>query len=83
MSQPDSDEKQKAFFERARKGVLTWVSDQGGSASLGEMHEYSERKFLIAHQGFSQMMESLVNEGLVTFDHGTGTATLTDAGRKF
>lgn len=83
MSQPISDEKQKNFFERARKGVLTWLSDHGGSASLAEMHEYSERKFLIAHQGFSRMMESFVDEGLVTHDQGTGTATLTDAGKEF
>ena len=83
MSQPVSDEKQKAYFERARKGVLKWVSDQGGSASLAEMHHYSEQKFLIAHQGFSRMMGSFVDEGLVTYDHGTSTATLTDAGRAF
>lgn len=82
MSEPVPEEKQKAYFERARKGMLKWVSDQGGSASLGAMHEYSQQKFLIAHQGFSKMMESLVDEGLVAYDHGTGTATLTDAGKK-
>jgi len=83
MGEPVSEERQRAYFERARKGVLQWVSAQGGSASLGDMHGYSEGKFLIAHQGFSRMMESFVDEGLIVFDRGTGTATLTDAGQAF
>jgi DNA-binding IclR family transcriptional regulator len=83
VSQPAPEEKQKAYFERARKGMLAWLSERGGSATLAEMHSHSEQKFLIAHQGFSRMMESLVDEGLVAYDHGTGTATLTDAGKTF
>jgi hypothetical protein len=47
------------------------------------MHEHSSERFLIAHQGFSAMMESFVGEGLVDYDQATRTATLTDAGRRF
>ena len=84
MAEPVSDERQKAYFEKARKGVLTWLSKQdGAAATLGDMHEHSSGKFLIAHQGFSTMMESFVAEGLVDYDEATRTATLTDAGRRF
>jgi hypothetical protein len=81
---PVSEERQKAYFEKARKGVLTWLAKrEGATATLGDMHEHSSERFLIAHQGFSKMMESFVDEGLVAYDKETGTATLTDAGRRF
>jgi len=84
MAEPVSDERQKAYFEKARKGVLTWLSKQeGAAASLFDMHEHSSGRFLIAHQGFSSMMESFVAEGLVDYDEATRAATLTDAGRRF
>lgn len=84
MAEPVSEEKQKAYFDKARKGMLGWLAKRdGGSASLGEMHEHSSSRYLIAHQGFSKMMESFVDEQLVDYDHGTSTATITDAGRRF
>jgi len=84
MTEPVSEERQKAFFEKARKGVLTWLSKRdGAAATLGEMHDYSSERYLVAHQGFSKMMESFVGEGLVDYDQGTVTATLTAAGREF
>jgi hypothetical protein len=64
--------------------VLAWLAKrEGAAATLGDMHEHSSGKFLIAHQGFSKMMESFVAEGLVAYDEATRTATLTDAGRRF
>lgn len=84
MADPVSEERQKAYFERARKGVLAWLAEREGAATtLAEMHEYSSTKFLVAHQGFSKMMESFVDEGLVDYDEETGTATLTETGRAF
>jgi hypothetical protein len=84
MPEPVSEERQKAFFEKARKGVLTWLAKRdGASATLGEMHDHSSERYLIAHQGFSKMMESFVAESLVDYDERTMTATLTDAGRAF
>ena len=84
MTEPVSEERQKAFFEKARKGVLTWLSKRdGGAATLGEMHDHSSERYLVAHQGFSKMMESFVDEGLVDYDQGAMTATLTAAGREF
>ena len=84
MAEPVSEERQKAYLERARKGVLTWLAKrQGAAATLAEMHDHSAERFLIAHQGFSKMMESFVAEALVDYDRNTMTATLTDAGRRF
>ena len=84
MTEPVSEERQKAYFEKARKGLLAWLANrEGAAATLGDMHEHSSEKFLIAHQGFSKMMEGFVAEGLVDYDEATRTATLTDAGRRF
>jgi len=83
MAEPVSEERQKAYFERARRGVLTWLSKQeGAAATLAEMHDHSASRFLIAHQGFSKMMETFVDEGLVDYDAGTRVATLTATGRQ-
>ena len=84
MPEPVSEERQKAFFEKARKGVLAWLAKRdGASATLSEMHDHSSERYLIAHQGFSKMMESFVEEKLIDYDEATRTATLTEAGRRF
>lgn len=84
MTEPVSDERQKAYFDKARKGVLAWLAKrEGAAATLGDMHEHSSERFLIAHQGFSKMMESFVAERLIDYDADTSMATLTDAGRQF
>ena len=79
----DLAQRQKAIFEKARKGVLKFLSDQGGKINMGELHDFSMNRFLIQHQGFSRMMETFVDEGLVEYDPLTQDTTLTDAGRKF
>jgi hypothetical protein len=84
MPEPVSEERQKAYFEKARKGVLAWLAKRdGAAATLHDLHEHSSERFLIAHQGFSRMMESFVAEGLIDYDEDTRTATLTEAGRRF
>jgi hypothetical protein len=84
MTEPVSEERQKAYFEKARKGVLAWLAKRdGATATLAELHQHSSERFLIAHQGFSRMMETFVAEKLIDYDRGTMTATLTDAGRQF
>ncbi len=83
MPEPVSDEKQKAYLDKARKGMLAWLAKrEGAAATLGDMHTHSSERYLIAHQGFSKMMESLVAEKLVDYDEATSTATLTEAGRR-
>lgn len=86
MEQPISDdiqEKQRQLIERARKGVLKHIKEKGGKLSLSEMHDFSLNRYLIQHQAFSRLMETLVDEGLIDFDQGSYTATLTELGEKF
>ena len=75
--------KQKAFWERARKGVLKHLQEKDGKLSLAELHDYSMNKFFVQHQGFSRMMEFFVHEQLVDYDYAKSVATLTEKGRKF
>jgi hypothetical protein len=77
------DDKVKEFYERARKGVLKHLDEKGGLLSMSELHDYSLNKFLIQHQRFSIMMESYVNEGLVTFDEANSEVLITDKGKEF
>ncbi len=80
---PEALEKQKQFFERARRGVLAHLDEQGGRLNMSALHEYSLKKYLIQHQRFSVMMESFVAENLVAFDWASQDVTITDAGRQF
>lgn len=78
-----AEDRQKEFLDRARKGVLKFLNEKGGKLPLSEMHDFSLNKYLIQHQAFSRMMESMVEEGLVEFDFQAHEATITDAGRQF
>jgi len=68
-------------FEKTRRAVLRFIEEQGGEAGLAEMHDYSERRYFVGHKRFSDLMEGLVAESLITYDHGSGRAALTEAGR--
>jgi hypothetical protein len=70
-------------FEKTRKAVLQYVIDQGGVASMGDMHDYSERRYFIAHRKFSDLMEGIVGEGLVDYDEAGGEASITEAGQAY
>jgi hypothetical protein len=70
-------------FEKTRKAVLKFVIDQGGLASMGDMHDYSERRYFIAHRKFSDLMEGIVGEGLVDYDEAAGEASITESGRAY
>lgn len=70
-------------FEKTRKAVLKFVVDQGGVASMGDMHDYSERRYFIAHRRFSDLMEGIVAEGLIDYDDAQGEANITAAGQAY
>jgi predicted transcriptional regulator len=63
----------------ARKGLLKYLHKQGGSSHITDLHTFSTMRFGAGHQAFSQLMEGLVGEELVSYD-GT-TFHLTDKGR--
>ncbi len=75
--------KQQEFLERAKKGVLSFLNEKGGTLQLSQLHEFSLNKYLIQHQRFSQLMESCVDGGLVIYDFATQDVTLSEAGKKF
>ena len=70
-------------FERTRVAMLKFVIEQGGEASMADMHALSERRYFIGHKRFSDLMEGIVGEGLIDFDHATGVAQITDAGAAY
>jgi len=80
MDEQEKEAKFTELFERARKGVLKYLDEKGGSLPMGEMHDYSLNKYFIQHQRFSQMMETFVNENLIEYDSLTQTATITEKG---
>lgn len=80
-SDPKNDAKVQQHFQRTRQAVLAFIASEGGSTRVAAAHDYAESKWFVAHQRFSQLMEGLVNEGLVSFDRGTMTITLTESGR--
>ncbi len=83
VADEEKEAKLKAFFERARKGVLTFLDEQGGSLPMGDLHEHSLSKYFIQHQGFSRMMETFVDEELVEYDHMTQVTGITAKGKEF
>ena len=63
----------------ARRGLLAFLAKQGGALPMRELHTHSLLFYQAGHQAFSELMEGLVGDGLVTF--ADGTFTLTEAGR--
>lgn len=76
-------EKAARHLERTRKAVLRFVLEAGGTAQLADMHDYSERRYFIGHKRFSDLMESLVEEALIDYDHAASQATITAQGRAY
>ena len=67
--------------EAARQGLLKFISKKGGAIPMRELHTHSLVFYQAGHQAFSQLMEGLVGEGLVTYDTATAVFSLTDKGR--
>lgn len=66
---------------RARKGVLLHIEKQGGFLPMSDAHDYSERRFFIAHRGFSDMMGWWLESDYIRYEEGV--VHLTDSGRAF
>jgi hypothetical protein len=78
---PVDEEKIKKHREKTKKALLKRLSDQGGSCSLADLHDYSERRYFVAHRAFSNLMEEFVDQQWVQWDSQAGIVTLTDEGR--
>jgi len=67
--------------QAARQGLLRFIAKKGGTIPMRELHTHSLVFFQAGHQAFSQLMEGLVGDGLVTHDSGTAAFALTEKGR--
>ena len=51
-----------------RTKILVHLHENGGSMAIGPLHDWSGLKLLAAHQAFSELMEGLTTDGLVSWD---------------
>jgi len=79
----EDDAKIQRHRAKAQRGVLKHLDKQGGTMPMKDLHDFSERRYFIAHAGFSKMMEFFVEDRYVDFDHDSYTVVLTDDGRHF
>ena len=55
-------------LDETRNGILQCLENKGSSASMKVLHGYSKLIHQVAHKEFSEVMEGLVNDKLVTFN---------------
>jgi len=70
-----------ADAQSARQGLMKFIAKKGGTIPMRELHTHSLVFYQAGHQAFSELMEGLVGDGLVTYDQAAATFSLTDAGR--
>ena len=68
-------------IQAARQGLLKFIAKQGDSIPMRDLHTHSLVFYQAGHQAFSQIMEGLVADELVTVDDDAGMFQLTDKGR--
>lgn len=78
----DEDKIQRHLL-RTKKGLLKFLQKEGGSADLAALHTHSETRFLIGHQKFSELMESMVDTKLIQYNWDIQEATITQKGILF
>lgn len=67
--------------QTARQGLLKFIAKKGGAIPMRELHTHSLVFYQAGHQAFSELMEGLVADGLVTYDQAAAVFSLTDKGR--
>lgn len=67
--------------QAARQGLMKFIAKKGGTIPMRELHTHSLVFYQAGHQAFSELMEGLVDEGLVTYDKSAAVFALTDKGR--
>jgi predicted transcriptional regulator len=67
--------------ETARRGLMAFIAKKGGAVPIRELHTHSLLFYQAGHQAFSELMEGLVDDGLVAYDGAAAVFSLTDKGR--
>ena len=75
-------EKVAKHLARTRIGILRFVEKNGGTSGLAEMHDHSERRYFVGHKKFSDLMEAMVEEGVLLYSWETQEATITELGKQ-
>ena len=70
-------------IQAARQGLLKFIAKKGDSIPMRDLHTHSLVFYQAGHQAFSQLMEGLVADELVTVDDAGGMFQLTEKGRAF
>ena len=65
----------------ARQGLMKFIAKKGGTIAMRELHTHSLVFYQAGHQAFSNLMEDLVNDGLVAYDQTNVVFSLTEKGR--
>ena len=63
------------------QGLMKFIAKKGGTIPIRELHTHSLVFYQAGHQAFSQLMEGLVADGLVTYDDAASVFSLTEKGR--
>ena len=67
--------------QAAQVGLMKFIAKKGGAIPMRDLHTHSLVFYQAGHQEFSQLMEAVVGDGLVTYDDATSVFSLTDKGR--
>lgn len=62
-------------IKETRNGILKTLENKGGNAPMEILHGYSKLIHQVAHKEFSDVMEELVNDELVSFNNNVFTLT--------
>ena len=76
----EKDDKLSRHRRKARLGLLRFVLQNERCVDLASLHTYSEMHYLIGHKSFSDLMEEMVEDGVLRFDWEENTAHLTEKG---
>ena len=58
-------------LDEIRNGIIKCLGNKGSSAPMKVLHGYSKLIHQVAHREFSEVMEGLVNDKLVTSNDDT------------
>ena len=75
--------RQERHRHKTQRGVLKKLDELGGTAEMADMHDFSERRYFVAHRAFSSMMEFYLEDSLIRFDADTGVMEITETGRAY
>jgi hypothetical protein len=79
-SAPTEEEKKEQaavkHLAKTKKGLIKKISKNDGSMSLRDLHSFSEARYFVGHKRFSDLMEEMIAEELVSYEYEDGIVFL-------